>query len=85
MEKRKSTISGFLTGILFGALVFGTVALLTAPHSGEETRLLIREKGEQVRDKTGEVIENVRSQVDSALASARQRTDELVERVGTTS
>jgi gas vesicle protein len=85
VEIRKTNVGGFLKGVLFGALVFGTVALFTAPHSGAETRQIIRVKGLEVRDKTEEVIENVRNQVDSAIAGARQRTDELVERVGTPS
>jgi len=83
MEKRITNVSGFLKGVLFGAVVFGTVALFTAPHSGAETRQIIREKSEDVRDKTVETIENVRDQVDTAISGVRQRADQLVERVGT--
>jgi gas vesicle protein len=36
---------GFLTGVVVGALVGSTVALLLAPQGGEELREQLRERG----------------------------------------
>ena len=64
MEKQGTNFGSFLKGLLIGSLIFGAVALFTAPYSGTETRQLIRDKGEQLRDKTVETIDIVREQVD---------------------
>ena len=82
MESQKSNIGVFLKGLLLGSVIFGAVALFTAPHSGAETRLIIREKSDQLRDKTVETIENVRDQVDTAISDVLQRKDTTVEGSG---
>ena len=81
MEKKTSSIGGFFKGLLIGAVVFGTIALFTAPHSGAETRQIIRERGEELRDKTVETIDNVRDQMDTAISDVRQRAGQVVESI----
>ena len=64
----------FAVGLLIGALVGAGVALLVAPHSGEETRRLIRRKAKRIaseaRDKFDDVKERVRA--------ARRKAEEAI-------
>jgi gas vesicle protein len=39
----------FLTGLFFGALVGAGLVLLLAPHSGDDTRQMIRDRVEAIR------------------------------------
>ncbi len=61
----------FFTGIVFGAAIGGTLALLYAPKKGSETREFIREKAqdaarfarnkaEDIRERATEVAEDVK-------------------------
>ncbi|HRN50348.1 MAG TPA: YtxH domain-containing protein [Anaerolineales bacterium] len=69
-DRSSSEFSGFLSGLLVGGLVGAAVALLTAPHSGEETRRIIRDRSIELRDTASESLE-------AAAADARARADEL--------
>lgn len=61
----KNTFSSFIFGGIIGAII----ALLFAPRSGEETRQIIVEKGETVRDNT---LRSIREAQDVALASLNE-------------
>jgi len=82
MENRKFSYGGFMKGMLVGGILGVTVALFTAPRSGEETRQLLLEKGEELKDKTVETIDNAREQVGAAIADTRQRAGEAAQRLG---
>ena len=47
---------GLGIGLLAGAAIGGAIALLFAPQSGEETRAMIKEKAERVKEKAQEVV-----------------------------
>ena len=57
MNKDKAI--GLGIGILAGAVVGATVALLFAPQSGKETRKMIKEKATEVVDKVKEKTSGV--------------------------
>lgn len=78
MEKRRIRFGSFLKGILIGSFIAAGIALFTAPHSGSETRLLLREKGEQMRDRSMQTIDDARQQISSKLSDIRQRDDKIV-------
>jgi gas vesicle protein len=81
MEQKKSILGSFLKGLLVGGITASIVSLLTAPHSGVETRRMLRDKGEQARDKTVQAIENTRVQVNNIVSNTRQRADQMVKRI----
>ncbi|OGO29638.1 MAG: hypothetical protein A2W33_04300 [Chloroflexi bacterium RBG_16_52_11] len=81
MEKRRFKFGSFIKGILVGSIIAGGIALFTAPHSGAETRQILREKGEHLRDTTVQTIDNTREQINTAISSARQRADQIVKQV----
>ena len=79
----------FLAGFIIGGLVGSAIALLTAPQSGEETRVMIRDKSIELKDKAVEsghearvraekAVEDARLRADAAIADLQSRTDELV-------
>lgn len=61
---------GFLIGIVVGALVGSTVALLLAPESGEQLRNEIRARGEGF-------LSDVRSAADSRRIELQNRLENL--------
>ncbi len=82
MERQKSNIGSFMKGILLGGILGGMVALFAAPRPGTETRRLLRDKSEQMREKTMQTLENAREQVDTVISDTRQRADNIVQRLG---
>ena len=47
---------GFLSGIIFGGVVGFLAGMAIAPKSGDETRTLFSETGQELRDKADEFI-----------------------------
>lgn len=74
MHDEHGSARTFTAGLLIGALIGAGVALLFAPHSGEETRRLIRRKAKRLaadaRDRYDDVKDRVRA--------ARRRVEEVV-------
>ncbi len=68
---------GFVAGLLLGAAIGATAALLSAPQSGRRTRKKIGRAAVELRKSTGdrwdEVAEDVRTRVDEVLKGARKR------------
>lgn len=52
----RDNLSGFGIGLLAGALIGGAIALLYAPQSGKETRILIKDKAEEAGKKLRAVV-----------------------------
>ena len=67
----------FVTGMLFGAVIGGAVALLLAPKTGSETRQLVRERaGEYIdtaRERAGEYVGPARERAGEYIGAARER------------
>jgi gas vesicle protein len=61
----------FLTGVVMGALVGATVAILMAPSSGEELRGQIQERSIQLTDDIKSVAAERRAELERELASLR--------------
>jgi gas vesicle protein len=66
----KDCAIGFGIGVLAGAVIGGTIALLYAPESGKETRKLIKDKAISVMDvakeKTSDIIDSVKEATSEA-------------------
>jgi gas vesicle protein len=60
---RNNNILGILTGMLIGTLAGGLTMLLLAPQSGKKTRMLIQEKGIELRDQTNDYLEDALTKV----------------------
>jgi gas vesicle protein len=61
---------GFGIGVLAGAVIGGTIALLYAPESGKETRKLIKDKAVDVvdaaKERTSDIIDSVKNAASEA-------------------
>lgn len=66
MADNDGDFGSFVSGFMIGGLIGAAVALLLAPQSGEETRILIRDKSIELKD-----------QVESTASDARVRAEEL--------
>jgi gas vesicle protein len=68
---------GFVAGLLLGAAIGATAALLSAPQSGRRTRRRLGKAAVGIRKSTGdrweELADEVRGKVDDALQHARNR------------
>ena len=73
--------TGILAGLLVGSLAGAVTMLLLAPKSGKDTRMQIKEKGIELRDRTTEMVEDtvaqVRSNADKLAANGREKMKEL--------
>lgn len=72
---------GILVGLLVGSLAGAITMLLLAPRSGKDTRMQIKEKSIELRDRTTEMIEDtmeqVRSNANKMADSGREKMKEL--------
>ena len=66
---------GFVTGLLLGLLGGATLAMISAPHSGEDTRDVLRAKAreaaDRARDTAGDVGEALSGQTNELLERGR--------------
>ena len=76
-----NNVLGVLVGMLIGGLAGAVTMLLLAPQSGKDTRMQIREKGIELRDKTAEIMEDavtqVRTNANKLTVSGREKFQEL--------
>ena len=67
----------FMSGLLLGALIGASVALLTAPEPGRRTRRRLQKTAGNLKDTAGDrwedLADDVRGRVDDALKGARQK------------
>jgi gas vesicle protein len=61
-------VAGFGMGIIVGAAIGLAIGILYAPHSGQETRSLLKEKAQEAEGKAEEI-----------LAAARQRAKKIID------
>ncbi len=78
MSDTSNDIGTFLAGFLIGGLVGAAVALLMAPQSGEETRVMIRDKSIELKDKAVETSHEARLRAEKAFEEARERADAAI-------
>lgn len=64
-------------GFLLGGLIGATVALLTAPQAGEQTRTQLRDRSIELKDQAVEKASQTRDQAEQALRSARTKVNEV--------
>lgn len=78
MSNRDSDFGAFLAGFILGGLAGAATALLLAPQSGEETRMQIRDKSIELKEKASETAEDYRVRADELSKLAKERADEYV-------
>jgi gas vesicle protein len=76
-EDNGNNIFSFLAGFVFGGLVGAIAALIMAPQSGEETRLMIRDKSIELKDMATSTASEI-SRVSQEKATELQKQGQLI-------
>ncbi len=74
-----NTGNSFAIGFIVGAAIGLAVGILYAPHSGKETRAILREKAEIAKEKAEEIIEDAKEKAKVIVAEARDKATEIKE------
>jgi gas vesicle protein len=76
-EGKQDQLVGFVVGLLLGAAIGATAALLTAPESGRRTRKRLGKAATEIRkgagDRWDDLADEVKNRVDDAISGARKR------------
>lgn len=82
-EFQGGKMGSVLAGILIGAAAGAAAMLLLAPQSGKATRLQIKEKGMELRDRTTGIVDDVMNQVrvgtSTLVADGRKKAEAIKE------
>ena len=77
MDYENDTRISFMSGLLLGAVIGASFALLTAPEPGRKTRRRIKRSAQDLRDtaedRWEDLADDVRGRVDDALRGARHK------------
>lgn len=79
MSDQDTDLGAFLAGFIIGGLAGAAAALLLAPQSGEETRVMIREKGIELKDRAVETYEETLTKAERALDDARVKAEQAID------
>ncbi len=77
MEERTS-IKGFMLGLLAGGVVGGLTALLYAPKSGKEFRKDIGKKSKEIYSDTEEYISSAKTRASEIISDGRKKAEDLI-------
>ena len=72
IERQSTGLGSFFLGLLVG----GGLALLLAPQSGEETRAVLRERGQRLREAAASGAEELQDRVEDGYERAKARVEE---------
>jgi gas vesicle protein len=71
-----SSFSGFLIGGLIGA----AVALLAAPQSGMETRQMLGQKANELKDRASDIADQTMTKANQAVSSVRSQASDMIDK-----
>jgi gas vesicle protein len=78
-DQTRSSFGDFVTGIIIGGTIGYLAALLYAPHSGEETREMLTERGRDVRERAKDTVQTALDKTGKIVAESRERIGTTVD------
>jgi gas vesicle protein len=78
MNGRDSDFGVFLAGFFIGGLIGAAVALLLAPQSGEETRVLIKDKSIELKDVAATTADEYYSRAGEYASTTIERGQQVI-------
>jgi gas vesicle protein len=76
-----TTKGDFLVGLLVGSALGAAMALLYAPHSGDETRDTIKRKGLEIKDSATDIYDQVKEQTTTIASQVKDSATNLASNV----
>ncbi len=76
-DKEDSRGGGMMVGLLIGGVIGFVAGLMLAPKSGEETRALLIERGNEWRDKAEELAAATKERLSSAALESRRAASQV--------
>lgn len=80
MKEKSMGFGMLLGGLLIGGLVGAVTVLLATPQSGVQTRMMIKEKGVQVKEKVAVGANLTKERAQKALVDLRERAGKITHR-----
>lgn len=71
-ESKSGGNGGLIAGMIIGGAVGFVVGMVLAPKSGDETRSVLAERGQELRDKADEFLAAARERMASATSEGRR-------------
>ena len=81
MGQKSNSIGILFLGVLIGSVVGTSVALLAAPQSGEKTRMMLREKGMELKNRASSTMQDTRVKAGDVVSKVRSRAEEMAGRI----
>jgi gas vesicle protein len=75
---KRNSFGSLLSGFLIGGMIGAAVALLAAPQSGMETRAMIGDRANELRDRATNIASDTRDRATKVIASARDQATDVV-------
>ena len=69
--------NGLLAGLLLGAAIGIGLGLLYAPRPGRETREMLRQRADEVRNRTGALGDDLREKATQFTETVKERVDNV--------
>ena len=79
----RDEFGAFLIGFVIGGLTGAAISLLMAPQSGEDTRVYLKDRAIELRDKAEETAHTTYEQVGSTATEVRSRAGDLAAKAKT--
>ena len=76
-DREDSKGGGMMVGLLIGGAIGFVAGLMLAPKSGEETRALLIERGNEWRDKAEELAAATKERLSSAALESRRAASQV--------
>ncbi|NLG73774.1 MAG: YtxH domain-containing protein [Chloroflexi bacterium] len=90
MYERESNMLSLISVFAIGALIGAAMALLMAPQSGPETRMMLKDKSTEIKDKAvgtaeetrhraGQTLDEISSKAKERISSLKDRGEEMID------
>lgn len=76
---KRGHFSTWFKGVLLGGMIGAGVALLSTPRSGIENRVMLREKGNELKDKAMQTAEQTRNKAQEMVQVGADRATDVVQ------